>query len=748
MVASESRKQRRRREETGDKSVEVENHKPVKKAKTNNRGRTEYRNVTRTARRKPQFEEQEENGDSNGNDESLENGDGSGSDDEDGDTSIEKGKAYDALLTLLNAEQDEISDDEEESEEENEEGEIEQENMGQEEEEEEKDDESDEEDEDNVAGVVEGETQEAEESESELELEDDSDDENLADPFEHHFANSSEKYLEDSINGLKKNNNRWKNSKRNYDSHSCLVSYPPIESAIKYSDIPQNHSFDNYNIKSRILEPFKEKNGEDIINNDISKLILDPMFSYKDVLLPYGNYQNQQHYRKLYSLHCLNHVFKTRDRILKNNVKIHTQNENIANGKMKPEDEKEFRDQGFTRPKVLVLLPTRNHCYKVVQEIIQNSGVDQVENLKKFKSQFYEDSTPPDNKPDDFKDLFEGNNNDFFCLGVKFTRKSMKIYSSFYQSDIIFASPIGLQLILENPDKKKRQTDFLSSIEIMIVDNANAIELQNWDHMFTILKYVNKIPKELHDTDFGRVRMWSINEQAKYFKQMMVFTEYNTPNINNLLSKSENIFGKFRFRKIIKMEECAMFKVGLKIKQIFTRFESLSPIDEPDARFNHFKNVIVPSLSKSTTYEDGLLLYIPSYTDFLRIKNYLHNKTSLLFIDANEYSEQKDLTKARALFQQGRRKILIYTERLHHYRRFDLKGVKNILMYGVPNNPIFYTELVSSIGRSVYEDIADFNISNVRILYSKWDALALERVVGSERAPVLTHGQNEFYEFR
>lgn len=191
-----------------------------------------------------------------------------------------------------------------------------------------------------------------------------------------------------------------------------------------------------------------------------------------------------------------------------------------------------------------------------------------------------------------------------------------------------------------------------------------------------------------------------------------------------------------------------MHKVGIKIKQIFSRFDSSSPLSEPDDRFNYFKSVIVPSLAKSTTYEDGMLIYIPSYTDFIRIKNYLHQKTSLLFCDVNEYSKQQDLTRSRALFQQGRVKIMLYTERIHHYKRYNLKGVKNVLMYGVPTNPVFYTEVVTSIARSVFEDIADFNISSVRCLYSKWDALALERVVGTERAPVLTHGQNEFYEFR
>lgn len=728
MGASDARKGRRR---DHDESHSVKPGSDRKRARTN-RGRSEYRNVTRTTRRGPRDVEEEEREISE-----KEQGSESDSDAEEDAGDVDKGKAYDALLGLLSAEQ-EVDEEESESEEEQ---------YGDQSAEEDEEDKVNEGEQDPIAGVVE---EEVENDEAEEEFDSDSEDEDLSDPFEYHFANSSEQYLQDAIKTLDESN-RWKNSKKTFDSHSCIVSHPPIESSTKYTKIPSNNSLDDYNIKQRVLEPFIIKNnGLEFVNtNDTAAKILDPMFSYNDVLYPYVSHKAKEDYRRLYALHAVNHIYKTRDRILKNNNKLHAQNEKVSSGELDPADEIEFRDQGFTRPKVLILLPTRHHCYQVVEEVMKISGVEQIENQKKFKTQFLDqDAIVPNNKPDDFRDLFEGNTNDFFCLGLKFTRKTLKLYSSFYNSDIILASPIGLQLILENPDKKKRQTDFLSSIEVFIIDQANAIELQNWDHVLTVLRYLNKIPEKLHDTDFGRVRMWSIEDQAKYFTQSLIFTEYSTPNINNLLTRSKNIFGKYRFRALVKNEKSGMSKVGLKIKQIFSRFESASPFTEPDDRFNHFKSVIVPSLAKSTSYEDGLLLYIPSYTDFLRIKNYLHNKTSLMFCDVNEYSEQKDLSRSRALFQQGRRKILLYTERLHHYRRFDLKGVKNILMYGVPNNPLFYPEIVSSIGRSAFDGIADIDISTVRCLYSKWDALALERIVGSERAPVLTHGQNEFYEFR
>lgn len=149
-------------------------------------------------------------------------------------------------------------------------------------------------------------------------------------------------------------------------------------------------------------------------------------------------------------MHALNHIYKTRDRILKNTTKLHVHKESSN------DEDLEFRDQGFTRPKVLIMLPTRNSCYEVVEQLIKLSGTDQQENKKKFNDQFYAKAAPPNNKPEDFKDAFKGNNSDFFCIGLKMTRKSLKLYSSFYSSDIILASPIGLSMILENPDKKKK----------------------------------------------------------------------------------------------------------------------------------------------------------------------------------------------------------------------------------------------------------------------------------------------------
>lgn len=566
------------------------------------------------------------------------------------------------------------------------------------------------------------------------------DSEDELDPFVNHFNTVDESEVNKFDQGFKNKQIKYASVKIPLgDVEDFIYSKPILHGEDIHIPLPQNkETIYSYFIKKKLKMTNDWENFKTKTLTSSQKKLVDPIFQYKDMLYEYDSYTEENEYRDLYTLHILNHVYKTRDQILKNNRKL------------QDNPDQELLDQGFTRPKVLIVVPTRNTAYEIMLKIIEKSGLEQIDKKSKFEDQFHEDSIPF-SKPKSFQHIFKGNTNDFFVFGVKFTRKTLKIYSNFYQSDIIFSSPLGMHLILENTDKKKRQDDFLSSIELMIVDQLHSIEFQNISHLLSIFHHINKIPQQQHNADFSRIRIWSINDQSKFLRQTLIFTKYLTPFANSLINgKCLNLEGRYKNKRIIGIENSAITQIGLKIRQIFQRLDlpNLSSVDEPDFRFRFFINTIIPTIVKSIGYDDGILIYIPEYTDYIRVRNYLSEKTTILFGDINEYSNQKQLTSNRSLFQHLKYKVLLYTERLHHFRRYEIKGVKSIIFYKPPTNPEFYYEVVRFIGNTVFLGNADMNISTVKCVYSKLDSLSLERLVGTQRAAVLTHGQSDTYEFK
>ncbi|MCH0628863.1 hypothetical protein JNB11_02625 [Kocuria palustris] len=620
--------------------------------------------------------------------------------------------AYQALVTILKLEhkepkpkstkkqaKGEEEDDDDEDDEENAEEESDEELAGENLAENDDDDNEEEEDEEEIGGI--------------------DDEEDAQDPFESHFNASSEEFVAKAAEDVK---NKWRLAKKTkVKNYTILENLPPLEKPLPI--VPNPEKFLKQRVKLAV---------DYLMENDP---LVEPMLNYQDINYAYKSHTNLK-YRRLYATHCVNHVYKTRDRILKNTERLHA-NEDL-----------EVRDQGFTRPKVLIVLPTRNAAYETIEQLIKFLGVDQVENHKRFLTQFHSTEKVPETKPNDFKDAFKGNLNDFFCIGLKFTRKAVKLYSAFYSADIIVASAIGLARILENPDKTKRQYDFLSSIEVLVIDRANHIEMQNWDNVQTILKYINKIPKEFHNADFSRIRMWSINDQAALFRQTLVFSEFTTPAINNVITtKLKNLAGKIRFKPVITEANCIMNSVALRIHQKFTRFPLPSPQEDPDARFKHFTNAVLPNIFKTSSYEDGILIFIPLYFDYLRVKKHMKDNTRILFVALDEYLDQLSQDRARYQFNLGKAKVMLYTERFHHFHRFEILGVKLVFLYGLPLNPLFYNELLRCMGKMVFKERAEAELCILRAMYSKWDTPALERIVGSERAAVMING-NELYEFK
>ncbi|PBP18956.1 digestive-organ expansion factor [Diplocarpon rosae] len=567
-------------------------------------------------------------------------------------------------------------------------------------------------------------------------LEDEDDAEDGSDPFVAHFAAPDDNLLARRIKAL--DLGEWTTQKVVLPKLGKAVFGLPDKEISKSFGPTVIASPSELKLKQKLANTMvKERPEFDNLEGSIAPLI----FNYQDVLYCQRTTADSESLRRLTCLHAVNHVFKTRDRVIKNNARL-TKEDNS--------DDIELRDQGFTRPKVLIILPTRESCARMVSMITSICEPEQQENQKRFHDSYVEKEDKfSAEKPEDFRELFGGNDDDMFRLGLKFTRKTVKYFSQFYNSDIIFASPLGMRMALEGKDDKKGDFDFLSSIEMVVIDQADALLMQNWEHVEYIFEHLNLQPKEAHGCDFSRVRSWYLDNKARNFRQTIALAAFNTPELNNLFfNQSKNWSGKI---KINATYTGAIQEIGLKIRQTFSRFESPSIATEPDARFSYFTTAIIPVLTRRVKDTAGTVIFIPSYLDFVRVRNYFSTSAAtsgLSFGNISEYTSVQDVARARSHFFNGRHSVLLYTERAHHFRRYQIRGVKKVIMYGLPDNPIFYKEVVGGyLGKGIQEGKLEKGEGSVRALFSKWDVLKLERIVGTDRVGKMIMDKGDTFDF-
>lgn len=144
-------------------------------------------------------------------------------------------------------------------------------------------------------------------------------------------------------------------------------SLPPTIGVVPHSPDLKHYSLQNYHIRKTLQGNFAFASNCDTLEHvecptkltNLQKELLCILSSYLDLYYPEATHEHWEEVTIIYTLHAVNHVLKTRKKIMNHNAKIksRTQKKGGTSGDL-------YRDQGYTRPKVLILLPFKHSAYR------------------------------------------------------------------------------------------------------------------------------------------------------------------------------------------------------------------------------------------------------------------------------------------------------------------------------------------------------------------------------------------------
>ena len=596
--------------------------------------------------------------------------------------------------------------------------------------------------------------------------------------------------------------------------------YNHLIGVYEYKDKNGNLSLNKYTNISRWFKDVDISEVEKLITYQDDYDIIDkenfyPLFykyldSYKDVQVSWNNLEIRTQLMKIYLFHILNHILKRKEEIeLNDNIdKIINDTAITDNQKLNKElfrsheseflseyytkhvnpktklddsyanknfityhkeikeqynnandkDEINIKDQGFTSPKVLILVPYKKHARIILEELISifsNNNWKGITNKKKFKDEYSEF--------DSMDDCFR------MGINISFFENKMKLYSPFDESDIILASPLGLKLATPSDNdktfKNNKVYDFLSSIEIFLMDFSEVFIYQNMEHLNEILSFLNKPPKNNQNiVDINRIKEVYANNYGEYLRQNIIISHFKCLDIDVSINDiSKNINGKVLFdgpyenqTELIKKEFSEKYNnmnsKNYEIRYEFKILRDLKGEDDYDEKFNYFTKNIWQNLYES--FEKHTIIFISSTFDYLRLKSFFKQKSkSVCYI--SEDTDKKDWQRNRLYFENGKYKFLLYNERAHVYKKINLKFAKNIFFYSLPEDPKIFNELIHLIDPVNYnKNLEKYNIESqqneiqkfgsVIALVSPVEKYNLQKILGIDSKKIIKN-KLEYY---
>ncbi|KAG5483299.1 hypothetical protein LSCM1_04841 [Leishmania martiniquensis] len=522
--------------------------------------------------------------------------------------------------------------------------------------------------------------------------------------------------------------------------------------------------------------------------------LLDLLQGYADLLDTLHCWQNSESRREIFALHLLNHWFKARSVVLAHDTllakrqeeerrrrgqqtrrkgnggvargsgavsaevappaqqsKLQVTKAGEARGEAVDEvqeddaEELELRDRGFSKTRLCVMCPLRNHAYKFVYCLVSILRADpsQCPKLKVFDQDFTEIEEAIDptfkRRPRDYQRAFEGNIDDSFCVGLRLEPERVHVYAHPLNSDVLLCSPLGLRRRIE---KSGDVLVSLSSIEVCLIEDAHMLFQQNWMHVSAVLELLNKRPTDTTHglSDLRRVYAWALEGKSGRHRQTIVSTDVcNATMLSTLRTASVNNSGKLVLHR--RADPGVLSRVLVPVRQHFIRFDPASLATVDDDRFELFtKQVYEAKINAMAERGVRIIIFVPSYFDFVRVRNYLHREYGESCVALCEYTSLKQQRQALGQFSDLERPVLLVTERFYYFKRYFVKLAEVLIFYSPPMFPEYYASLTN---RLVATSPSAFTMT----LYCRYDTHELNRVVGTSRMAQLLERDSGVFSF-
>lgn len=408
-------------------------------------------------------------------------------------------------------------------------------------------------------------------------------------------------------------------------------------------------------------------------------------------------------------------------------------------------DDYELRDRGFTKTRLLLVLPLRNHAYHYLSTFVEILGADPNEcsKLQLFQADFSEIEEAIDptfrRRPRDYQREFEGNIDDNFCVGIKLFPSKLDVYAHPLNSDIIIASPLGLRRRIE---KNGDALISLSSIEVCVIDEAQMLLQQNWAHVAVLLEeLLNQRPTDTTRglSDLRRIYSWALENEINSHRQTIISSDICSASLLSTFRAMPNSWGKIRLCN--KQEEGLLTLVKVAVQQHFMRYTPQSLATSDEERLEYFtKHIFASRLNPLAERDVRIIIYVPSYFDFVRLRSFLYREYRDTFAAISEYSSLKQQRKALGQFSDLERPVLLVTERFYYFKRYFVSMSEVVVFYSPPLIPSFY---LSFVNRLVAESPNVFSLC----VFCRYDIHELVRIVGTQKAQQLLQRESSVYSF-